>query len=130
MNRDKLSKIPLIELLHNINMSIEDCLYQALSKRTDEEKRSRCKKIGNCYDCLSAFLNEGGRKMYIDGEWLEECEASAKFKDIKAKLADTQGELLRAKVLLTQIRHYYSATAGWDMYEDDVIELIGKGAEK
>lgn len=25
-----------------------------------------------------------------------------------------------------QIRSYYSATPGWDMYEDDVIALIGK----
>ena len=129
MNRDKLSKRPLIEILHYINMNIEDCLYQLLSNTTDDMKRSRCKKMKRCYDCLSEWLNEGGRKMYVGKEWLEPCEVNALVDKLKAERDNERGELLRAKALLMQIRAYYSATPGWDMYEDDVIALIGKKKE-
>lgn len=64
--------------------------------------------------------------MYIDNEWLEEPEVNAKFKKLNTELAETKGELIRAKALLAQLRAYYGATAGWDMYEDDVIALIGR----
>lgn len=126
MNRDKLSKRPLIEILHYINMNIEDCLYQLLSNTTDDMRHSRCNKMKCCYDCLSEWLNEGGRKMYVGKEWLEPCEVNALVDKLKAESDESKGELLRAKALLMQIRAYYSATPGWDMYEDDVIALIGK----
>ena len=38
MNRDTFGKLSLIDMLHSINMNIEECLYQILSKCTDGEK--------------------------------------------------------------------------------------------
>ncbi len=64
--------------------------------------------------------------MYVGKEWLEPCEVNALVDKLKAESDESKGELLRAKALLMQIRAYYSATPGWDMYEDDVIALIGK----
>lgn len=64
--------------------------------------------------------------MYIDGEWYEECEAQAKFKELTTQLEETQGELLRAKALIAQIRNFYKELLSWEMYEDDACELIGE----
>jgi hypothetical protein len=32
----------------------------------------------------------------------------------------------KIKALLAQIRNYYSATPGWDLFEEDVDKLIGR----
>lgn len=126
MNRHELGKLPLIEVLNNINMNIEECLYQILSRCTDEMKRSRCKKMKCCYDCLSEWLNEGGRKMYIDKEWLEPCEVNALVSKLKAEKAESDAKLDKALALLMQIRAYFSQTLSWEMYEEDVLALIGE----
>lgn len=126
MNRHELGKLPMIEVLNNINMNIEECLYQILSRCTDEMKRSRCKKMKCCYDCLSEWLNEGGRKMYIDKEWLEPCEVNALVCKLKAEKAESDAKLDKALALLMQIRAYFSQTLSWEMYEEDVLALIGE----
>ena len=126
MNRHELGKLPMIEVLNNINMNIEECLYQILSRCTDEMKRSRCKKMKCCYDCLSEWLNEGGRKMYIDKEWLEPCEVNALVSKLKAEKAESDAKLDKALALLMQIRAYFSQTLSWEMYEEDVLALIGE----
>lgn len=127
MNRHELGKLPMIEVLNNINMNIEECLYQILSRCTDEMKRSRCKKMKCCYDCLSEWLNEGGRKMYIGKEWLEPCEVNALVDKLKAEKAESEAKLDKALALLMQIRAYFSQTLSWEMYEEDVLALIGEG---
>ena len=126
MNRHELGKLPMIEVLNNINMNIEECLYQILSRCTDEMKRSRCKKMKCCYDCLSEWLNEGGRKMYIDKEWLEPCEVNALVERLKAEKAESEAKLDKALALLMQIRAYFSQALSWEMYEEDVLALIGE----
>lgn len=126
MNRHELGKLPMIEVLNNINMNIEECLYQILSRCTDEMKRSRCKKMKCCYDCLSEWLNEGGRKMYIGKEWLEPCEVNALVDKLKAEKAESEAKLDKALALLMQIRAYFSQTLSWEMYEEDVLALIGE----
>lgn len=126
MNRHELGKLPMIEVLNNINMNIEECLYQILSRCTDEMKRSRCKKMKCCYDCLSEWLNEGGRKMYIGKEWLEPCEVNALVERLKAEKAESEAKLDKALALLMQIRAYFSQTLSWEMYEEDVLALIGE----
>ena len=126
MNRHELGELPMIEVLNNINMNIEECLYQILSRCTDEMKRSRCKKMKCCYDCLSEWLNEGGRKMYIDKEWLEPCEVNALVSKLKAEKAESDAKLDKALALLMQIRAYFSQTLSWEMYEEDVLALIGE----
>ena len=126
MNRHELGKLPMIEVLNNINMNIEECLYQILSRCTDEMKRSRCKKMKCCYDCLSEWLNEGGRKMYIGKEWLEPCEVNALVDKLKAEKAESEAKLDKARALLMQIRAYFSQTLSWEMYEEDVLALIGE----
>ena len=126
MKRHELGKLPMIEVLNNINMNIEECLYQILSRCTDEMKRSRCKKMKCCYDCLSEWLNEGGRKMYIGKEWLEPCEVNALVDKLKAEKAESEAKLDKALALLMQIRAYFSQTLSWEMYEEDVLALIGE----
>ena len=126
MKRHELGKLPMIEVLNNINMNIEECLYQILSRCTDEMKRSRCKKMKCCYDCLSEWLNEGGRKMYIGKEWLEPCEVNALVERLKAEKAEREAKLDKALALLMQIRAYFSQTLSWEMYEEDVLALIGE----
>lgn len=125
-NRERLGKLPLVELLTLISDRTHECMYKILSGIDGEQKRSRCHKMKNCQECLSTYLNEGGRKMYIDGEWYEECEAQAKFKELTTQLEETQGELLRAKTLIAQIRNFYKELLSWEMYEDDACELIGE----
>ena len=129
MNRHKLGKIPMIEVLNTINMNIDECLYQILSRCTDDMKRSRCKKMKCCYDCLSEWLNEGGRKMYIGKEWMEPCEVNALVSKLKTEKAEREDKLDRAKALLMQIRAYYSQTMSWEMYEEDVLAIIGENNE-
>lgn len=129
MNRHKLGKIPMIEVLNTINMNIDECLYQILSRCTDDMKRSRCKKMKCCYDCLSEWLNEGGQKMYIGKEWMEPCEVNALVSKLKAEKAEREDKLDRAKALLMQIRAYYSQTMSWEMYEEDVLAIIGENNE-
>ena len=126
MKRHELGKLPMIEVLNNINMNIEECLYQILSRCTDEMKRSRCKKMKCCYDCLSEWLNEGGRKMYIGKEWLEPCEVNALVNKLKEEKAESDAKLDKALALLMQIRAYFSQTLSWEMYEEDVLALIGE----
>ena len=126
MNRHELGKLPMIELLNNINMSIEECLYQILSRCTDDMKRSRCEKMKCCYDCLSEWLNEGGRKMYIKNKWYEPCEVNAMVSELEDEKRIAEEELAKAKALLMQIRAFYGETMSWGMYEEDVLELIGE----
>ena len=126
MNRHELGKLPMIELLNNINMNIEECLYQILSRCTDDMKRSRCEKMKCCYDCLSEWLNEGGRKMYIKNKWYEPCEVNAMVSKLEDEKRIAEEELAKAKALLMQIRAFYGETMSWGMYEEDVLELIGE----
>ena len=126
MNRDKIAKMPLVELLTFLSNQTHECFYKILSGVDGDQKRSRCKKMKCCYDCLSEWLNEGGRKMYIGKEWLEPCEVNALVDKLRTEKADTEEQLEKAKALLTQIRAFYSETLSWEMYEEDVIEFIGE----
>ena len=128
MNRDKIAKMPLVELLTFLSNQTHECFYKILSGIDGEQKRSRGKKMKCCYDCLSEWLNEGGRKMYIDKEWLEPCEVNALVSKLKAEKAESDAKLGKAKALLTQIRAFYSETLSWgEMYEDDFLAIISEG---
>ena len=127
MNRDKIAKMPLVELLTFLSNQTHECFYKILSGIDGEQKRSRCKKMKCCYDCLSEWLNEGGRKMYIGKEWLEPCEVNALVERLKAEKAESEAKLDKALALLMQIRAYFSQTLSWEMYEEDVLALIGEG---
>ena len=61
-NRERLGKLPLVELLTMISDRTHECMYKILSGIDGEQKRSRCHKMQNCQACLSAYLNEGGEK--------------------------------------------------------------------
>ena len=126
MNRDKIAKMPLVELLTFLSNQTHECFYKILSGIDGEQKRSRCKKMKCCYDCLSEWLNEGGRKMYIDKEWLEPCEVNALVSKLKAEKAESDAKLDKALALLMQILAYFSQTLSWEMYEEDVLALIGE----
>ena len=126
MNRDKIAKMPLVELLTFLSNQTHECFYKILSGVDGEQKRSRCKKMKCCYDCLSEWLNEGGRKMYIDKEWLEPCEVNALVNKLKEEKAESDAKLDKALALLMQIRAYFSQTLSWEMYEEDVLALIGE----
>lgn len=129
-NRERLGKLPLVELLTMISDRTHECMYKILSGIDGEQKRSRCKKMKCCYDCLSEWLNEGGRKMYIGKEWLEPCEVNALVDKLRTEKADTEEQLEKAKALLTQIRAFYSETLSWgEMYEDDFLAIIGENNE-
>lgn len=41
-------------------------------------------------------------------------------------MAGVENENKEMKSLLSQIRNYYSATPGWDLFEADVDRLIGR----
>lgn len=127
MNRDKIAKMPLVELLTFLSNQTHECFYKILSGVDGEQKRSRCKKMKCCYDCLSEWLNEGGRKMYIGKEWLEPCEVNALVNKLKEEKAESDAKLDKALALLMQIRAYFSQTLSWEMYEEDVRALIGEG---
>lgn len=127
MNRDKIAKMPLVELLTFLSNQTHECFYKILSGVDGEQKRSRCKKMKCCYDCLSEWLNEGGRKMYIGKEWLEPCEVNALVNKLKEEKAESDAKLDKALALLMQIRAYFSQTLSWEMYEEDVLALIGEG---
>ena len=127
MNRDNIGKLSPIDLLHSINMNIEECLYQILSKCTDGEKKSRCNKMKCCYDCLAAWLSEGEKRMYINGEWLTEPEVKAKFKENEEKFNYTKDTLAAAKALLTQIRAYFGESIGWiDLFEEEYQKIFDR----
>lgn len=127
MNRDKIAKMPLVELLTFLSNQTHECFYKILSGVDGDQKRSRCKKMKCCYDCLSEWLNEGGRKMYIGKEWLEPCEVNALVNKLKEEKAESDAKLDKALALLMQIRAYFSQTLSWEMYEEDVLALIGEG---
>lgn len=127
MNRHELGKLPLVELLTFLSNQTHECFYKILSGVDGDQKRSRCKKMKCCYDCLSEWLNEGGRKMYIGKEWLEPCEVNALVNKLKEEKAESDAKLDKALALLMQIRAYFSQTLSWEMYEEDVLALIGEG---
>ena len=127
MNRHELGKLPLVELLTMISDRTHECMYKILSGIDGEQKRSRCHKMQSCQECLSAYLNEGGRKMYIGKEWLEPCEVNALVNKLKEEKAESDAKLDKALALLMQIRAYFSQTLSWEMYEEDVLALIGEG---
>ncbi|PWJ13988.1 hypothetical protein [Ruminococcus flavefaciens] len=131
MNRDNISKMSLIDLLSKISKGIDECLYQVLSDCKDVEKRSRCEKMSSCYDCLSAWLNEGGKIMFIGDKWYTEPEIKAYITELKKKLSeDTHTQELEAKVKLLQeflqcVRAYFGTTCGWvDIFEEDAKKLL------
>ena len=131
MNRDKISKMSIIDLLSKISKGIDECLYQVLSDCKDAEKRSRCEKMSSCYDCLSAWLNEGGKIMFIGDKWYTEPEIKAYITELKKKLSeDTHTQELEAKVKLLQeflqcVRSYFGTTCGWvDLFEEDAKKLL------
>lgn len=131
MNRDNISKMSLIDLLSIISKGIDECLYQVLSDCKDAEKRSRCEKMHSCYDCLSAWLNEGGKLMFVGNKWYTEPEIKAYITELKKKLSeDTYSQELEAKVKLLQeflqcVRAYFGTTCGWvDLFEEDAKKLL------
>ena len=65
--------------------------------------------------------------MYIGKEWLEPCEVNALVDKLKAEKAESEAKLDKALALLMQIRAYFSQTLSWEMYEEDVLALIGEG---
>lgn len=64
--------------------------------------------------------------MYIGKEWLEPCEVNALVSKLKAEKAESEAKLDKALALLMQIRAYFSQTLSWEMYEEDVLALIGE----
>lgn len=64
--------------------------------------------------------------MYIGKEWLEPCEVNALVDKLKAEKAESEAKLDKALALLMQIRAYFSQTLSWEMYEEDVLALIGE----
>lgn len=131
MNRDNINKMSLIDLLSKISKGIDECLYQALSDCKDEEKRSRCEKMSSCYDCLSGWLNEGGKIVFIGDKWYTEPEIKAYIMELKKKLSeDTYSQELEARVKLLQeflqrVRAYFGTTCGWvDLFEEDAKKLL------
>ena len=64
--------------------------------------------------------------MYIGKEWLEPCEVNALVDKLKAEKAESEAKLDKARALLMQIRAYFSQTLSWEMYEEDVLALIGE----
>ena len=64
--------------------------------------------------------------MYIDKEWLEPCEVNALVERLKAEKAESEAKLDKALALLMQIRAYFSQALSWEMYEEDVLALIGE----
>ena len=64
--------------------------------------------------------------MYIGKEWLEPCEVNALVERLKAEKAEREAKLDKALALLMQIRAYFSQTLSWEMYEEDVLALIGE----
>ena len=64
--------------------------------------------------------------MYIGKEWLEPCEVNALVERLKAEKAESEAKLDKALALLMQIRAYFSQTLSWEMYEEDVLALIGE----
>ena len=67
--------------------------------------------------------------MYIGKEWMEPCEINALVSKLKAEKAEREDKLDKAKALLMQIRAYYSQTMSWEMYEEDVLAIIGENNE-
>ena len=67
--------------------------------------------------------------MYIGKEWMEPCEVNALVSKLKTEKAEREDKLDRAKALLMQIRAYYSQTMSWEMYEEDVLAIIGENNE-
>jgi len=65
--------------------------------------------------------------MYIGKEWLEPCEVNALVNKLKEEKAESDAKLDKALALLMQIRAYFSQTLSWEMYEEDVLALIGEG---
>lgn len=131
MNRDNISKMSLIDFLSKISKGIDECLYQVLSDCKDAEKRSRCEKMHSCYDCLSGWLNEGGKIMFIGDKWYTEPEIKAYIMELKKKLSeDTYSQELEAKVKLLQeflqcVRAFFGTTCGWvDLFEEDAKKLL------
>lgn len=131
MNRDTINKMSLIDLLSKISKGIDECLYQVLSDCKDAEKRSRCEKTHSCYDCLSAWLNEGGKLMYIDGKWYTEPEIKAHIMELQKKLSgNTYSQELEAQVKLLKeflkcVRSYFGTTCGWiDLFEEEAKKLL------
>ena len=45
---------------------------------------------------------------------------------LKAEKAESEAKLDKALALLMQIRAYFSQTLSWEMYEEDVLALIGE----
>lgn len=123
-NRERLGKLPLVELLMMISDRTHECIYKILSGIEGEKRQSRCKKMKDCHECLSAYLNEGRMKMYIGDKWYSESEAQAYIKALEAEKDDMQGELERARALIAQIRNFYKQTLSWEMYEEDAVKLI------
>ena len=132
MNRDTINKMSLIDLLDKISKGIDECLYKVLSNCNDVQKKSRCEKLHNCYSCLSEWLNEGGKLMFIDGKWYTEPEIKAHIMELQKKLSeDTYSQELEARVKLLQeflqcVRSYFGTTCGWiDLFEEDAKKLLG-----
>ena len=44
----------------------------------------------------------------------------------QSRIALLEQDLGKAKEILGELRAYYGATPGWDMYEDEVNALIGR----
>lgn len=123
-NRERLGKLPLVELLMMISDRTHECIYKILSGIDGEKRQSRCKQMKDCQECLSAYLSEGRMKMYIGDKWYSESEAQAYIKSLEAERDDMQGELERARALIAQIRNFYKQTLSWEMYEEDAVKLI------
>ena len=132
-NRDTISKLSLIDLLDKISKGIDECLYKVLSDCNDNAKRSRCKAMHNCYNCLSAWLNEGGKIiMYIGDRWYTETEVKAYIAELQKKLSDNSYvQELESRVHLLEeflkcLKAYFGTTCGWvDLFEEDFQKLLG-----
>ena len=66
-NREKLSKMSLIDILTLFNQNSDLCIFEILA---DENMPERCKQHSDeelsvevcCYNCLCAWLNEEAQK--------------------------------------------------------------------
>ena len=127
MNRDRyILKRNEYDLLMTIESNTGICPIRAVAGIAREEKNERCCTYVHegCEVCVQSWLNEGGRKMNIDGKWLTETETNAYVKELKTLLREAQPLIKRSLF----VNHKDNAAA--NEWYDKARKLIGEGGEQ
>ena len=122
MNRDRyILKRNEYDLLMAIEANTGICPIRTVAGITREEKLERCCTYihEGCGICVQHWLNEGGRKMYIDGKWLTETETNAYVKELKELLREAQ-PLIKRSLFVN-----HKDTAAANEWYDKVRKQIG-----